>query len=94
MDHGICPHDEAHFMPTVVEGVWERVCECCGLRAYGVSLAEAKRVFGQEAERVLVEGLMRKREAGLDLAAHEEAAIAYSPYGTAARCRTMGFFLG
>ncbi len=42
-------------------------------------------------ERRYVEGLMRKRERGFDLAAHEEAAIAYSPFGTAAGCAARGF---
>ncbi len=45
-------------------------------------------------ERRRVEELLRKQEAGVDLAAHEEAILAYSPFGTAASCHATGFLLG
>lgn len=40
--------------------------------------------YWQEKRRV--EELLEKRRRGIDLAAHEEAAVAYSPFGSASRC--------
>ncbi len=40
-------------------------------------------------ERAAVEDLVRRQQAGERLAPHEEAKIAYSPYGTAAGCRCL-----
>ncbi len=57
-------------------------------------LAIYRRECAAEKEKRRVEELLGKREAGFDLAAHEEAAIAYSPFGTAAGCPARGFFLG
>jgi hypothetical protein len=42
---------------------------------------------------VCVEGLLERWERGLDLAAKEEAAIAYSPFGTGQEFAGPGFFL-
>lgn len=52
MNPADCPHDEAHWLPTSIEGVWERVCDRCGLSTYGVSLSEARRIFEQKAEQL------------------------------------------
>lgn len=60
----------------------------------GASFAEAVQRLAWWQEKRRVEDLLRKREAGFDLAAHEEAAIAYSPFGTAAGGPARGFFLG
>ncbi len=45
-------------------------------------------------ERRRVEELLEKKRRGFDLAAHEEAILAYSQWGTAAGCPATGFFLG
>ena len=39
-----------------------------------------------EEEKERVEALLERRRSGERLAEHEEAAIAYSPWGTAAGC--------
>jgi hypothetical protein len=52
----------------------------------------ARLAYWQEKRRV--EELLEKRRRGFDLAAHEEAMIAYSPFGTAAGCAAGGFFVG
>jgi len=39
-----------------------------------------------EEERLRVEALMKRRKAGEKLQPHEEATIAYSPFGSAAGC--------
>lgn len=44
-----CDHREAHWLPLDgIVGMWRYTCPC-GLEAFGVSLADAKRVFGQKA---------------------------------------------
>ncbi len=60
----------------------------------GPSFAEGAQRLAWWQERRRVEELLGKREAGFDLAAHEEAAIAYSPFGTAAGCPATAFLLG
>ncbi len=52
----------------------------------------ARLAYWQEKRRV--EELLEKKRRGLDLAAHEEAVIAYSQWGTAAGCAARGFLLG
>ncbi len=41
-------------------------------------------------ERELVAGLLMLRDAGVKLEPHQEAAIAYSAFGSAARCGCKG----
>ncbi len=52
----------------------------------------ARLVWWQERRRV--EELLEKKRRGFDLAAHEEAILAYSPFGTAASCPATAFLLG
>ncbi len=48
--------------------------------------------YWQEKRRV--EELLEKKRRGFHLAAHEEAIVAYSLWGTAAGCAARGFLLG
>ncbi len=53
-------------------------------------LREYQRERAADEERELVAGLMMLRDAGVKLEPHEEAAIAYSAFGSAARCGCKG----
>ncbi len=57
-------------------------------------LAMYRNERAHEEEKRRVEELLEKRRRGFDLAAHEEAIIAYSPFGTGQHCASTGFFLG
>lgn len=85
MDPAQCTHCQACWRPYIL-GTWEYGCRSCGLRASGLTLEAAKTLFGLRAEKIKVRALMEKRVGGESLAAHEEAMIAYSPFGTASRC--------
>jgi hypothetical protein len=47
-----------------------------------------------EEERETVEAIRVRREAGERLSERDWVRLAYSQWGTAARCHAMGFFLG
>ncbi len=72
---GGCPHSRAAYRLDRPER-WALACPDCRLSGSGRSAEEAR-----------VSYLLARREAGEALARAEEAAIAYSPWGTAAGCR-------
>ena len=91
-----CKHSTATYSLEGKVKPWVYSCEC-SLEGRGESPGEALSAFRAEDERSYVEALKLKRSVGFDLAAHEEAAIAYSPYGTAASCNVYharSFLLG
>lgn len=53
-------------------------------------LREYQRARAAEEERQLVAALLMLRDAGVKLEPHQEAAIAYSKFGSAAGCGCKG----
>ena len=94
---GRCKHGAGTFSLQGISKPWVWSCPDCGLEGRGESPREALSAFGLEDERNYVEALILKRNVGWGLAAHEERAIAYSSYGTAASCNVRharSFLLG
>ena len=94
-----CTHPEAVYTHERGSSApWGRLCPSCGAETEGHASPEATlSAFGLSAERRYVENLMLRQSVGEVLKPHEEAAVGYSPYGTAASCNVRharSFVLG